>query len=138
MAQEKKTVADLAGLQEGLSTLGAQASQVNMNRILGLIRRELARGVPEERVKEAMDRQLTDYDDHSRGLMLKLARGGAVPDCFPAEMVKESAQIKENTVAVTLASAPPDIALFSIVRYQQKEWLVNECAGNRLVLKAME
>lgn len=136
MAVDEPEVPDLAG--EGVSTLAAQFTRQAVDRIVGIIRRERARGVSEATLARAMEKNMRDYDEHTRGLLLRLGSGGALPDDFPTAIVTASQQSKPNTLELTLVSIPKDIALYSLVHHGGREWLVVDCKGNQCTLKLLQ
>ena len=138
MADKDADVPDLWAGEEGISTLAAQFTRKSVERIVGIIRRERARGVSEAALAKAMERDLGDYDEHSRKLLLRLGSGGGVADDFPSDAVTESKKPKPNTVVLTLTTAPAGVQLHSIVRYSCQEWLVSEVEGNNWTLKLLQ
>ncbi|MGD0091579.1 MAG: hypothetical protein ABSE73_16805 [Planctomycetota bacterium] len=129
---------DLSAGVEGVSTLTAQFSRRVLERIVRTIQRERARGVPDDKIARAMERDLSGYDEHSRRLLLRLASGGLLSDDFPPETVAGSEQLKSNTLLLTLTAAPSGIKTHSIVHYQGREWLVAACEKNCCKLKLVQ
>lgn len=122
---------------EGINTLAAQASRQSIERIVTIVRRERERGVTEKQLSQLLARSLPDYDEHTRKLLLKLGSSPDVPDDFPPENVVASQQVKTNTVELTVKELPADITLFTLVRYQGKQWLIVNSKDKSLTLKAL-
>jgi hypothetical protein len=122
---------------EGINTLAAQASRQSIDRIVIIIRRERERGVTEKQLGQLLARSLPDYDEHTRKLLLKLGSSADVPDDFPLENVASSQQVKANTIELTVKELPSDITLFTLVRYQGKQWLIVNNKDKSLTLKAL-
>ena len=138
MAGKDVELPDLLAGEEGISTLVAQFTRRDVDRIIRVIRRERMKGTPEETIAKAMERDLGNYNAHSRQLLLRLASDETVPDDFPPETVTESKQPKPNTLELTLAAPVPGIQLHTLVHQAGQEWLVMACENSRWTLKLLQ
>lgn len=138
MADNAAKLPNLPGREEGINTLAAQFTRRLVARYIGLIQRELAKGTPEEKILAEIGRAPGGYDEHSCKLLVRLASGGEVPDDFPPETVTKREQPKENTVVLTLSAVPSGIRQYTLVHYQDQQWLVVECEKHKWTLKSLE
>jgi hypothetical protein len=119
----------------GFLTLSAQLSREAVDRVVGILRKELANGRSASFLAKELQKSLPDYDDHSRQLLMRMAAGTKLAEDFPGDAVESSAAVKSNTLELTLKRAPEGISLFSLVHHQNGLWLVTEYSAGRCVLK---
>lgn len=130
-------VPELVSPEEGFSTLSAQITRQSVDRITTIIRRERQKGTPNEKITRALRNDLSDYDDHTRGLLERLADEGTIADDFKADNVASRVETKPGRVVLTVKENPADLRLYSLVRYLGSEWLVVECREKDWTLKKL-
>lgn len=136
MADSDSTLPDMS--HEGISTLSAQLTRRQVDRHVERIKELRAKGIPDATITAAMQKDLPDYDTHTLMRLRQLATGGEIPDDFAAASIASSKQPKPNTIELSFTSAPSEIKLHSLVRYQGKNWLVVAAQGNNWTLKFVE
>jgi len=134
MASEEGDIPDLAK-SAGFLTLSAQLSRDAVDRVVNILRRELAAGRDPKYLAGELQRNLPDYDAHSQQLLMQLGAQTPIADDFPASLVAASDALKANTLELKLTRAPEGINLFSLVFHQNGLWLITEFEGTRCVLK---
>lgn len=134
MASEEGDIPDLAK-SAGFLTLSAQLSREAVDRVVNILRRELAAGRDTSYLANELQRNLPDYDAHSRQLLMQLGGQTPIADDFPANVVASSEAVKANTVELKLTRTPEGINLFSLVFHKNGLWLITEFEGTRCILK---
>jgi hypothetical protein len=134
MASEEGDIPDLAK-SAGFLTLSAQLSREAVDRVVNILRRELTAGRDAAYLADELQRNLPDYDAHSRGLLMQMGSQSPIADDFPASLVASSNPMKANTLELKLTRAPEGINLFSLVFHKNGLWLITEFEGTRCVLK---
>lgn len=134
MASEEGDIPDLAK-SAGFLTLSAQLSREAVDRVVNILRRELAAGRDTSYLANELQRNLSDYDAHSRQLLMQLGAQAKIADDFPADLVASSEAVKANTVELKLTRTPEGINLFSLVFHKNGLWLITEFEGTRCILK---
>lgn len=126
---------EIPGLSEsaGFLTLSAQLSRSAVDRVVKILQRELQSGTSAAYLAEELRKNLPDYDDHSRAILMQLGAGTRLKDDFPN--VSSATNVKDNTLELKLPAMPTGINLFSLVAHRNSLWLVTECADNRCILK---
>lgn len=119
----------------GFLTLSAQLSREAVDRVVDILRREMKAGRSATFLAGELQKNLPDYDDHSRALLIQLGTQAKIKDDFAADTIASSTEVKENTLELKLIRAPEGINLFSLVFHKNGLWLVTEFNGNRCVLK---
>ena len=130
-------VPELVSPEEGFSTLSAQITRQSVDHITRIIRRQRGKGMSDERITRALARDLSDYDDHTRGLLKRLAGKETVTDDFLPENVVAREEEKPGRVVLTLNQNPEDLNLYSLVRYLGSEWLVVGVRDHQWTLKKL-
>jgi hypothetical protein len=136
MADTDPQLPDMA--DEGISTLAAQLTRRQIDRIIEKIKAVRASGKSEQAIEAAMTKDLPDYDAHTLGRLRQMATGGEIADDFAPESISASKQPKPNTVEITFATPPAGLKLHSLVRHQSKNWLVVAADGKTWTLKFVE
>jgi len=124
--------------EEGMHTLAAQVSRKAADKIVGVIQRERVRGATRQALAKALAKNMADYDDHTRELLLKMGFEEPIPDDFPDAILKASERVKENTVILTLTEFPKGLTLFTLVRHKNLEWLIVDKKDNSVTLKMLK
>jgi hypothetical protein len=119
----------------GFLTLSAQLSREAVDRVVSILRKELANGRSASFLAKELQKNLSDYDDHSRQILMQMANGTRLAEDFPGDVIESSAAVKSNTLELSLKRAPEGISLFSLVNHQNGLWLVTEYSAGRCVLK---
>ena len=119
----------------GFLTLSAQLSREAVDRVVSILQKELANGRSKSFLAKELQKNLSDYDDHSRQILMQMATGTSLMDDFPGDVIESSAAVKSNTLELSLKRAPEGISLFSLVNHQNGLWLVTEYSAGRCVLK---
>lgn len=136
MADTDPQLPDMA--DEGISTLAAQLTRRQIDRIIEKIKAVRASGKSEKAIEAAMAKDLPDYDAHTLARLRQIATGGEIADDFTTENISASKQPKPNTVEITFSTPPTGLKLHSLVRYQSKNWLVVAADGKTWTLKFVE
>src|SRR5437016_6211770 len=116
MASDSAEIPDFQ--EEGVHTIAAQVTREAVERIIKIIQRERERGQTQKALAKTLAKNLADYDEHTRALLLKLGFDEEIPDDFPDAVVTNSEQLKANTLVLTLTEAPAGLNLFSLVRHK--------------------
>ncbi|HYG78454.1 MAG TPA: hypothetical protein VEK08_25865 [Planctomycetota bacterium] len=109
-----------------------------VERVTQIIRREKDKGVKDDAIVRAMAKDLSEYDEHSRMLLRKIAAGGDIPDDFPPDIITDSNQTSPDVINLVVTVAPPNIQKKSLVRHIGKNWTVIMCHDNHYTLKLLE
>ncbi|GMV79603.1 MAG: hypothetical protein AMXMBFR7_07870 [Planctomycetota bacterium] len=130
---------ELVSPEEGLGTLMAQMTRKWVDRIVGTLRVQRARGANFAALNRSLQAGLPNFDAHSRQRLLDLAGELPIPDDFTPETVSKAEQPKPNTIHLSVTQPPAaDLGPYSLVRYQGTEWLVAEQTGAKWTLKLLE
>lgn len=136
MADTDSPLPDMS--DEGISTLAAQLTRRQIDRIIEKIKTVRASGKPENAIEAAMAKDLHDYDAHTLTRLRQMASGVEIPDDFKPESIADSKQPKPNTVVLSFIAPPAGLKLHSLVRHQGKNWLVVAAQGTTWTLKFVE
>lgn len=124
--------------KEGMATLTAKSMQSMFEQVLRTISQMQEKGVPDDTIREKMEKQLTWIDSHSRARLFLKAMGKSLPDDFPSEMLVSSKESKENTLEVSLKQKHPSVSYGSYVRFQNQDWVVSGLKANIYILKKIQ
>lgn len=134
MASDEGDIPELAK-SAGFLTLSAQLSREAVDRVVSILKRELAAGRSASYLAKELQKNLPDYDAHSRQILMQLGAGVKPADDFPADAVLACEPVKANTIELKLARMPEGLGLFTLVSYKNSLWLITEFDGSRCVLK---
>ncbi|HYF51753.1 MAG TPA: hypothetical protein VEJ63_20220 [Planctomycetota bacterium] len=124
--------------EEGMHTLAAQVSRKAADRITAVIKRERARGATRQALVKALAKNLADYDEHTRELLMKMGFEEPIPDDFPDSIVKATEQVKANTIVLTLTEIPAGLTLFTLTQHKNQQWLIVDKKDTTVTLKMLK
>jgi len=134
MASDEGDIPELAK-SAGFLTLSAQLSREAVDRVVNIVRRELANGRSPSFLAKELQKNLPDYDAHSRQILMQLGAQTKIADDFPPDLVASTEAVKSNTIELKLTRVPEGISLFSLVFHKNGLWLITEFEGTRCVMK---
>jgi len=110
----------------------------SVERVTQIIRREKDKGIKDDAIAKAMARDLSEYDEHSRMLLRKIAAGGLIEDDFPPDIISDTNQAQPDFMTLVVSVQPPNIQKKSLVRHNGKNWTVVMCGDNQYTLRLLE
>ena len=122
---------------ESTSSLVVEFTNQTIARAVHKAKARRAKGTPEQEVFTLLEQENPSYDAHTLNLLRHLIAGGEIEDDFPPASVLASAAPKPNVAELKLSALNPAIKLYSMVRYQKKNWLVLKRGPDQCLLKLM-